>query len=144
MPPAHPPGHAQADFGEAVAVVGGVERKIHFFCLDLPHSDAGFVKAYPAERLEAFCDGHNAAFAFWSGWLRSYLCTAGAMWLEERRRFRISWRGAAWRGSEARCRACVSCSPSSSWSGPRSTPCGIYRPNGISGSRSTSGPSAGR
>src|SRR5918997_1152748 len=42
VPLAHPPGHAQADFGEAVAVVGGGERKIHFFCLDLPHSDAAF------------------------------------------------------------------------------------------------------
>ena len=73
VPLAHPPGHAQADFGEAVAVVGGVERKIHFFCLDLPHSDAGFVKAYPAERLEAFCDGHNAAFAFFGGVPRSIL-----------------------------------------------------------------------
>ena len=73
VPLAHPPGHAQADFGEAVAVVGGVERKVHFFCLDLPHSDAGFVKAYPAERLEAFCDGHNAAFAFLGGVPRSIL-----------------------------------------------------------------------
>ncbi len=43
--------------GEAVAVIGGERQKIHFFCLDLPHSDAGFVKAYPAERLEAFLDG---------------------------------------------------------------------------------------
>jgi hypothetical protein len=50
-----------------------VERKVHFFCLDLPHSDAGFVKAYPAERLEAFCDGHNAAFAFFGGVPRSIL-----------------------------------------------------------------------
>src|SRR5215203_5634329 len=73
VPLEHPPGHAQADFGEAVAVVGGVERKVHFFCLDLPHSDAGFVKAYPAERLEAFCDGHNAAFAFFGGVPRSIL-----------------------------------------------------------------------
>ena len=73
VPLAHPPGHAQADFGEAVAVVGGVERKVPFFCLDLPHSDAGFVKAYPAERLEAFCDGHNAAFAFFGGVPRSIL-----------------------------------------------------------------------
>ena len=31
VPLEHPPGHAQADFGEAVAVVGGVERKIPFF-----------------------------------------------------------------------------------------------------------------
>src|SRR3712207_7176360 len=34
VPLAHPPGHAQADFGEAVAVVGGVERKVHFFCVE--------------------------------------------------------------------------------------------------------------
>jgi transposase len=73
VPLAHPPGHAQVDFGEAVAVVGGAERKIHFFCLDLPHSDACFVKAYPAERLEAFCDGHNAAFASFGGVPRSIL-----------------------------------------------------------------------
>src|SRR5918992_506277 len=73
VPLAHPPGHAQVDFGEAVAVIGGERRKIHFFCLDLPHSDAGFVKAYPAERLEAFCDGHNAAFAFFGGVPRSIL-----------------------------------------------------------------------
>jgi hypothetical protein len=73
VPLAHPPGHAQADFGEAVAVIGGVRQKVHFFCLDLPHSDAGFVKAYPAERTEAFLDGHDAAFAFLGGVPRSIL-----------------------------------------------------------------------
>jgi len=64
VPLVHPPGHGQADFGEAVAVIGGVERRIHFLAVDLPHSDACFVRAYPAETTEAFCDGHNAAFAF--------------------------------------------------------------------------------
>src|SRR3954467_1541332 len=73
VPLAHSPGHAQADFGEAVAVIGGVRQKIHFFCLDLPHSDAGFVKAYPAERTEAFLDGHVAAFAFLGGVPQSIL-----------------------------------------------------------------------
>lgn len=67
VPLAHPPGHAQADFGEALAVIGGVERKIHFLVMDLPHSDACFVKAYPAETTEAFCDAHVAAFAFFGG-----------------------------------------------------------------------------
>ena len=43
VPLVHPPGHAQADFGEAIGVIGGVERKIHFFAFDLPQSDAGFV-----------------------------------------------------------------------------------------------------
>ena len=42
VPLVHPPGHAQVDFGEAVAVIGGVRQTIHFFCLDLPHSDACF------------------------------------------------------------------------------------------------------
>jgi len=48
VPLAHPPGHAQADFGEAMVVIGGVERKAHFFVLDLSHSDGCYVRAYPA------------------------------------------------------------------------------------------------
>ena len=67
VPLRHDAGHAQADFGEALAVIGGVERTIHFFAMDVPHSDAGFVQAYPAETTEAFCAGHVAAFAFFGG-----------------------------------------------------------------------------
>jgi transposase len=67
IPLTHPPGHAQADFGEALAVIGGVEQKIRFLVMDLPHSDACFLKAYPAETTEAFCDAHVAAFAFFGG-----------------------------------------------------------------------------
>jgi hypothetical protein len=33
VPLHHPPGHAQADFGEASVVIGGVERTAHFFAL---------------------------------------------------------------------------------------------------------------
>jgi len=55
------------DFGEAVGVIGGVRQKIHFFCMDLPQSDACFVKAYPRETTEAFLDGHVSAFAFFGG-----------------------------------------------------------------------------
>lgn len=61
VPLAHPPGHAQVDFGEAVGVIGGVEQKIHFLCMDLPQSDACFVKAFPRETTEAFLDGHVSA-----------------------------------------------------------------------------------
>jgi transposase len=67
VPLAHPPGHAQVDFGEAVAVIAGVRQKIHFFCMDLPQSDACFVKAYPRETSEAFLDGHVSSFAFFGG-----------------------------------------------------------------------------
>ncbi len=73
VPLSHPRGHAQVDFGEAMAVIGGEARKIHFFAMDLPHSDGCFVKAYPAETSEGFCDGHIAAFAFFGGVLRSIL-----------------------------------------------------------------------
>ena len=67
VPLAHPPGHAQVDFGEAVGVIGGVRRKLHYFAMVLPHSDALFIKTYPAETTEAFCDGHVSAFAFFGG-----------------------------------------------------------------------------
>ena len=43
VPLAHAPGTAQADFGEALVIVGGEERKAHYFVIDLPHSDDGFV-----------------------------------------------------------------------------------------------------
>ncbi len=67
IPLFHPPGHAQADFGEALAVISGIERKIHFLVMEMPHSDACFLKAYPAETTEAFCDAHVAAFDFFGG-----------------------------------------------------------------------------
>ena len=73
VPLQHDPGHAQVDFGEALAQIAGVERKIHFFAMDLPHSDACFVRAYPEETAEAFCDGHNAAFGFFGKVSRSIL-----------------------------------------------------------------------
>src|SRR5436190_13063667 len=44
-----------------------------FFAIDLPHSDACFVQAYPEETTEAFCDGHNAAFRFFGGVPKSIL-----------------------------------------------------------------------
>ena len=69
----HAPGHAQCDFGEALAVIGGVERKAHYIAFDLPHSDGCFIKAYPAETTEAFLDGHVSAFAFLGGVPQSIL-----------------------------------------------------------------------
>jgi len=64
VPLSHAPGHAQADFGGALVEIGGVVQKAHYFVLDLPHSDAGYVRAYPAAVAEAWMDGHVHAFAF--------------------------------------------------------------------------------
>ena len=55
------------DFGEALGEIGGVVRKLRYFAMALPHSDAFFIKAYPLETTEAFCDGHVSAFAFFGG-----------------------------------------------------------------------------
>jgi transposase len=73
VPLSHRPGHAQADFGEADGYIAGKKVRFHYFCMDLPHSDGCFVKAYPAETAEAFCDGHVAAFEFFGGVPRSIL-----------------------------------------------------------------------
>jgi transposase len=64
VPLSHPAGHAQADFGEALVVIGGIEQKAYFFAFDLPHSDACYIRAYPAANTEAWLDGHVHAFAF--------------------------------------------------------------------------------
>ncbi len=73
VPLSHPPGHAQADFGEALVVIGGVEQKAYYFAFDLPHSDAGYVRAYPAANTEAWLDGHVHAFGFFDAVPQSVL-----------------------------------------------------------------------
>ena len=64
IPLTHPAGEAQADFGEALVVIAGVEQKAHYLAMDLPHSDDCFVIAFPAETTEAFLEGHVRAFAY--------------------------------------------------------------------------------
>jgi transposase len=64
VPLVHPAGEAQADFGEALVVIAGVEQKAHFLAMDMPHSDDCFVMAFPAETTEAFLEGHARAFEY--------------------------------------------------------------------------------
>src|SRR6202011_4873354 len=73
VPLSHRPGQAQADFGQADAYIAGQKGRFHYFCVDLPHSDGCFVKAYPAETAEAVCDGDVAAFDFFGGVPQSLL-----------------------------------------------------------------------
>lgn len=67
MPLAHRAGHAQVDFGQADGFIAGKKVRFHYFCLHMSHSDACFIKAYPAEDTGSFLDGHVAAFAFLGG-----------------------------------------------------------------------------
>ena len=73
VPLAHPPGEGQADFGEALVAIAGVEQKAHFQCFDLPQSDDCFVIAFPAENSESFLEGHTQAFAYFGGVPRTML-----------------------------------------------------------------------
>ena len=67
VPLMHRPGEAQMDFGQALVKMGGVLRKVMFFAMALPYSDAMFVVAYARECTETFQDGHVRAFAFFGG-----------------------------------------------------------------------------
>ena len=73
VPLEHPPGDTQADFGEAQVVIDGVERKAHYFVMELPQSNDCFVMAFPAETTEAFLEGHDQAFGYFSGVPRTIL-----------------------------------------------------------------------
>lgn len=67
VPLIHRPGEAQMDFGKALVKMGGVLRKVMFFAMALPYSDAMFIVAYARECTETFQDGHVRAFAFFGG-----------------------------------------------------------------------------
>ena len=75
----HPPGHSQCDFGEARMFVDGVEQKVYYLVLDLPHSDGCFVKAYPAETTREFLAGHVSALPSCAGRPRAS-CTTTRSW----------------------------------------------------------------
>lgn len=64
MPLKHPPGEAQVDFGHALARIAGQLRKVPFFVMALPHSDAVFVAVFERECTETFWEGHVRAFEY--------------------------------------------------------------------------------
>ena len=67
VPLLHRPGEAQVDFGHALANVDGQLRKVAFFVMALPYSDATFVMAFEREGTETFWEGHVRAFDFFQG-----------------------------------------------------------------------------
>jgi transposase len=54
VPLIHRPGEAQVDFGYALVKICGELRKVGFFVLVLPHSDAFFVIAFERECTESY------------------------------------------------------------------------------------------
>lgn len=55
------------DFGFALVKLKGVLRKVVFFVMALPHSDAFYVQAFERECTETFWEGHVRAFEHFGG-----------------------------------------------------------------------------
>lgn len=58
---------AQVDWGEAVAVIGGVRQIVQVFLMRLCFSRRTFVLAFPTQRQESFFYGHVQAFRHFGG-----------------------------------------------------------------------------
>jgi transposase len=67
IPLSHRPGEAQMDFGYALVNERGVTRKVAFFVMSLPYSDAVYVQVFERICTEVFWEGHVRAFAFFEG-----------------------------------------------------------------------------
>ena len=67
MPLIHRAGEAQVDFGYALVKISGVLRKVGFFVMVLPYSDAFFIMAFERECTESHWLGHVQAFESFGG-----------------------------------------------------------------------------
>jgi transposase len=64
---AEPGAEAEADWGEAIAVIAGIATKVYLFLMRSCFSGACFVQAHTRENQQAFLEGHVAAFEFFGG-----------------------------------------------------------------------------
>ncbi len=58
---------AQVDWGEAVAYIAGKRTTVQIFVMRLNYSRRSFVRAFPAQKQEAFFEGHVLGFHFFGG-----------------------------------------------------------------------------
>lgn len=58
---------AQCDWGEAVAIIGGVRQTVQVFVMRLCYSRRTFVMCFPTQRQESFLYGHVQAFNHFGG-----------------------------------------------------------------------------
>ena len=74
VPLVHRPGEAQVDFGYALINENNRLRKVVFFVMCLPYSDAVFVQVFERICTEVFQEAHRRAFEFFGGvpWRISY------------------------------------------------------------------------
>lgn len=67
VPLLHRPGEAQVDFGEALVKMAGILRKVLFFIMALPYSDAFYLQAFERICTETWWEGHVRAVRFFGG-----------------------------------------------------------------------------
>jgi transposase len=58
---------AQCDWGEAIAIIGGVRQTVQVFVMRLCYSRKTFVMTFPTQRQESFLFGHVQAFKHFGG-----------------------------------------------------------------------------
>src|SRR5712692_1698324 len=68
LPLEYDPGQdAQVDWGEAIALIGGVRQTVQFFVMRLCYSRRTFLMAFPTQRQESFLYAHVQAFHHFGG-----------------------------------------------------------------------------
>jgi len=58
---------AEVDWGQCLAILGGIETRLKLFCMRSKFSGKHFVRCYPCERQQALFDGHVRGFSFFDG-----------------------------------------------------------------------------
>lgn len=68
LPLEYEPGQdAQVDWGEAIAVIGGVRQTVQFFVMRLCYSRRTFIMSFPTQQQESFLYAHVQAFHHFGG-----------------------------------------------------------------------------
>lgn len=68
LPLAHPPGHAQIDFGDFKYYdSGGTGHEGHALVVSFPHSNTGWIQVFPSENQECLLEGLKRIFAHIGG-----------------------------------------------------------------------------
>jgi transposase len=68
LPLDYDPGRdAQVDWGEAIAIIGGVRQTVQYFVMRLCYSRRTFVMMFPSQNQESFLYAHVQAFSHFGG-----------------------------------------------------------------------------
>jgi len=64
IPLEHPPGEAQADFGEAVFTENGIRFEGYYLTLSFPYSNGGYIQVFKGANIECLLQGMKDIFTY--------------------------------------------------------------------------------